>query len=295
MFLEFCDIMQIDINELKQKSDTELDDLLTKFYFACKKKDGSEYTSSSLSTIRYSLNRSMTKIIGRNVDIVKNSIFNKSSDMFESVKTKLKRTGKANVTHTPTISYDDLQTINNMPDNTPHCLQLKAWFLIQFHFIRRGVENSREMTRDYFEISEDNTGQKFAKPRKDELTKNHRQSDTDESIAGRMYATYDENCPVKVLEKYISKLSPTNDALWQRPRDSFTDQDDVWYTQQPVGVNTIAKFMRKICTFLDLKTTYTNHCPRATAITALGVDFEENDIKSISGHKSNNALGKTKM
>lgn len=45
------------------------------------------------------------------------------------------------------------------------------------------------------------------------------------------------NCPVFSFEKYVSKLNPNKDDFWQRPTDSFSFDDNVWYTNAPFGKN----------------------------------------------------------
>ena len=46
-----------------------------------------------------------------------------------------------------------------------------------------------------------------------------------------------------------------------------------------------------ICKFMEFETIYTNHCLRVSCCTILGENFTENEVKSVSGHKSNSSLG----
>lgn len=39
------------------------------------------------------------------------------------------------------------------------------------------------------------------------------------------------------FEEYVSKLNPNKDDFWQRPTDSFSFDDNVWYTNAPFGKN----------------------------------------------------------
>ena len=290
LFFEFLEECKIEKESLKSKTKTELNELLEKFYASCKKKDGSDYCSSSLNSIRYSLNRVFQEMFNSSINIVQDPEFSKSKDVFKATQVRLKREGKAKINHTPVIEKCHLEIINDIRCDTPLKLQLKAWFITQFFFAKRGMENSREMKKDYFCIEIDSDGNKIVRPKKDELTKNHR-DDGDSSIGGLIKETKEENCPVRTLEIYLAKLNPDNDALWQRPLENFRFGDECWFSKQPVGINTLAKFMKKLCILLELPHYYTNHSPRATAITVLGKKFEENDIKAISGHASNQALG----
>jgi len=37
----------------------------------------------------------------------------------------------------------------------------------------------------------------------------------------------------------MNKLNATSDDLWQRTKDFYTDDYDCWYTNQPLGKNTL--------------------------------------------------------
>ena len=51
-----------------------------------------------------------------------------------------------------------------------------------------------------------------------------------------------ELCPVKSFIFYLEKLNPNNDRLWQRPKDSFLDTDEVWYSNVAVGKKSLSLF-----------------------------------------------------
>ena len=75
------------------------------------------------------------------------------------------------------------------------------------------------MTKNTFEIKVDAVSKQFVIQTVDEMDKNH-QENCDENTTigkGRMYENLQSDfCPVKTFEKYISKLHPDLDALWQR-------------------------------------------------------------------------------
>ena len=103
--------------------------------------------------------------------------------------------------------------------------------------------------------------------------------------------TGNPRCPVASLEKYLTKLNPSSECFWQRPKHRFKDTDSVWYDNMAVGHNTLGNFMKTISGKAELSQTYTNHCIRATCITALDQKgVEARHIMSISGHKSENSF-----
>ena len=78
----------------------------------------------------------------------------------------------------------------------------------------------------------------------------------------------------------MSKLNGNNDSFWQRPRDNATENDNIWYRNSAVG-------------HIDagLSQLYTNHCIRASCITALDDGgMEARHIMNVSGRKSETSI-----
>lgn len=96
-------------------------------------------------------------------------------------------------------------------------------------------------------------------------------------------------CPVSSFKKYLSKLHPSKNDLWQKPRDSF-EEDSFWYCNAALGKNTLANMMSEICRIAKLPRTYNNHSIRATSITLLDAKFASCDIMKVSGHKSETSI-----
>lgn len=119
------------------------------------------------------------------------------------------------------------------------------------------------------------------------------QSMTDDTIGeGKMYEQQgDPKCPVATFQKYISKLHPGIVWLWQRPLETFNADDPVWYCKSPVGLTTLSGWMSKISKVACLSRRYTNHCIRATSISALDrAGLEARHVMRISGHKSESSI-----
>lgn len=76
-------------------------------------------------------------------------------------------------------------------------------------------------------------------------------------------------CPVESFLKYLSKLHPECEDLWQRPKDSSCPDDLSWFCKAPLGKNTLSSMMATISKQGQLSQRYTNHCIRSTAITIL--------------------------
>ena len=114
-------------------------------------------------------------------------------------------------------------------------------------------------------------------------------STPDDTIGeARMYARPgDVMCPVASFKGYLEKLHPDLDALWQRPLESFDQEQTVWFYKTPLGKNALGVFMSQISKIGGLSQIYTNHCVRATSITTLdNAGVAARHIMRASGHKS---------
>ena len=88
------------------------------------------------------------------------------------------------------------------------------------------------------------------------------------------------------IHEVLIKVTTGNDALWQRPLNNFIE-DELWYSRQPLGHNTLNELMKIISISACLHQIYTNHHIRATTITLLdSAAIEARHIMRTSGHKS---------
>ena len=193
------------------------------------------------------------------------------------------------------VAFTDLQRLYNSkhldPSVSPQTLQDKVQFDIRFYFIRRANENIDKFTKDTFTLCVDaNTGRKYIKKQIDEQTKNHQDDTT--FVSGIMPEADSELCPVKSFMKYLTKLHPRCDYLWQQVKDldDFTDVD-VWFKPLKIGENPLASFMSRISHSAELSKVYTNHSIRVTGTTLLGrANFSDKQIMAVTGHRSVNSL-----
>ena len=183
------------------------------------------------------------------------------------------------------------------PDAGPRQLQNKVMFDIRYYFCRRGVENIHSFDKNTFELQYDTTtGIAYVKKVKDELTKNHSETDQ-ELITGFMPqiknpdGTIAKMCPVRSFENYINVLDNKVNFLWQRPKNKIPKQGMAWYIAKQVGHNTHEKFMGQLCKKVQLSQHYTNHCIRVSGVTNLRRgNFTSKQVMAVSGHKSVESL-----
>jgi hypothetical protein len=188
------------------------------------------------------------------VDINEDPAFALSKEVYLTVCTKIKKSGLGGTQHYPPISEEDLKVLYNnehhaFNTDTPVGLQQKVWFEILYYLCHSGRENLREMSQQTFQFGRDASGREYVFQSGDEADRNHGVSDgpNETSGEGRMYQVIDNPaCPVSSFRKYVSKLNPECNALWQRPLDSFEEDANTWYYNCPVGKNPLGNMMKRI-------------------------------------------------
>lgn len=220
-----------------------MNSILEQFYVSCRTINGQENKISSFRAMRQNLRRSIK--ISHNFDIIHDAAFISCNVVFGNRLKDLKETGQGCIDHHPDISPIDLQKIiASLSQDNPTELQLLVWFFIQLHFCNRGMENSVTTTKDHFKIV-DIQGKHCIVQSRDELTKNHRENDLSRTNGAIIVAQSDEKCPVALFEKYLSKLDPQIEFLWQLPKPGVNNDESVWYKNK-AGKNTTSGFMKTI-------------------------------------------------
>ena len=138
------------------------------------------------------------------------------------------------------------------------------------------------LQKEHFEITVDADGN-YVGAVLTESTKNNPGGQDYSDV--RMYKVVSNSMdPVKALEFYLSKLHPENKNLFSKSKKIFT-RDDIWFTKEVIGKNTLVSMMKNISNRAGLSKVYTNQCVRASTVTHLyqaGVDAHQ--ICSITKH-----------
>ena len=295
IFEDFLQVIKTDLDSVNKLSNSELDNVLQKFYAGARRKNGSYYMKKSMLAIRFGLQRHFLNC--NKIDIIKHEDFSNSTRVFKCFSAMLKQEGKGVVTHKPAISAEDMDKIQGSLDlDDPVGLQDKVFMDVMLYFCNRGRENLREMTLDSFDICDE--GGKCSITLKDTLTKNNRADKLEKSQGGVMIPTNGPRCPVASFLRYKDKLNPRCKSFWQRPANAQAKREfksnpsssDQWYCNAPLGKNSIGDKMKTISSRAGTKA-YTNHCLRATSISTLqNAGFRDREIMSVSGHKAETSL-----
>ena len=196
----------------------------------------------------------------------------------------------------PEISEEDLVTLfesDVLTTKDPTSLQRLVFFQVQYLFCRRGREGLRQLKKDSFAIRVDASGREFIAPTANEHEKNHPGTlgTSYQQMRQKVYATGEEQCPVKAFKLYLSKLHPLCPWFYQQPKKNIYPTSTLWYNKIPLGHNTIGNMMKEISAAANLSQIYTNHSIRATAIRVLNnAGTSDRIICSLSGHRNVNSI-----
>ncbi|KAK3716904.1 hypothetical protein QZH41_002267 [Actinostola sp. cb2023] len=274
----------------------DLDTVLRRFYAEARTKKGEEYSRSFFLGIRNAVERHFAGN-NKSLKISKSPLFQRSNKMLECKLKLNRRLGKENVQHKPVIDAEDIEKIRTssfMNFRDPAGLLRRIWFVVTLYWCRRGCEGQRQLRSDSFELLKDSEGQSFAIMTHDEQSKNHQGGMKDKPShekQTRLYSTGVVGDSYWCLQQYINKLNPDQQAFFQRPKPNATEDQQIWYENKPLGINTLEKMMKEISIGAALSRKYTNHCVRATAITIWSnAEVPSRHIMSISGHSNESSI-----
>ena len=178
---------------------------------------------------------------------------------------------------------------DTLSTSTPTGLQNKVFVDLMVQLCNHGRENLRDFLQTDFKRITDSEGHRYVSII-DKQTKNHRGDVcSDSSQQGRMYETPgSEKCPVLSFEKYVNADIPD---FWQVSDKLHFSRTSKWYSNTKVGKNALYEKMKKLSLEAGISVIYTNHCLRATCVTALDQSgFEARHIMNVSGHKSESSI-----
>ena len=287
--------MMINLESIDEQA---LAELLRKFYAEVRTNDNKLYSPGTLRGLRAGLHRAITgNPYNRTFNILTDSTFILANRTFETMCKKWVGTGKQS--HHPAIEKGDLIKLLNYFQNykcDPVTLTNTFWFLLCYFFARRGREGFRTLTKDSFTIKEDDKGIKYLAESHSEISKNWQGGTSskawdysDQRGYGIQIGESNINL-VDVYTFYTSKLSPDNEALFQKPLKNW-EKSEYWFGKTVLGKNKLGQIMKSISEKCGMSRVYTNHSVRATAITIMyqnGIDTKQ--ICKITKHKTEESL-----
>lgn len=182
--------------------------------------------------------------------------------------------------------------------SNPRALINTVWWNNCLHFGMRSREEHYHISMEDFSFEIDSLGRQFVsynegvtKTRKGGLNYQER------LIKPKMYASHDENCPVKIFLLFKSKRPESlreNGPLYLSPIDK--PKTNVWFKTQRIGVNSIDSILKKMKENSPLASMIpnkkiTNHSARKTSVRKMkSAGFQKCEIKNITGHANEKGL-----
>lgn len=153
----------------------------------------------------------------------------------------------------------------------PRAMMQTACFFLSLFLGKRGRENQANMKKSMLQLIKCTNGDEHFQLNKSQpdtvlASKNHAgglESSEDHSD-GKVFAKPGSSrCPVELIKAYLSHLNPESDFLFQKPKEisaKFSPEgDDVWYTTQNLGHNTLENMLRNMTTRAGIDPYLTNH------------------------------------
>ena len=291
-FIEWCDKRTITC-DLNTVLPDEFANVLRRFYAELKTIKRELYSPSALTGIRSAIQRAISSPpYNRNFNIIADREFTVANKMFVAMCKMYTQEGNRKPQHKSPIAPGDMVKLAEYftsHNKSPDVLVEATWFMLCFHFGRRGRKGWTAMTKDTFTFETDSTGMEYLTTKITETTKNHRgghkQTEQDYSDQ-RMYGS-----AVAVYRLYLSKLNPDCPRLFQTPLRSYRLTGESWFKNEPMGKSTLGNIMQRISKKCGLNKIYTCHSVRVSTITTLfqaGVPSQE--IVTITKHKRESSL-----
>ena len=175
-------------------------------------------------------------------------------------------------------------------DSNPATLLHTIWFLCTMHFGWRSVDEHRRVCYGDFEVGSDDQGIQYVELKTERGTKTRTgcEGQKERAFNPRMYAKNEKDCPVALFKKYVS-LRPSHTKNPESPfylLPANTPTQTTWYKNQPVGINSLGKFMKVMTDNAGISGKKTNHSARKTMITKLVQnDVNPLHVAQLTGHK----------
>ena len=289
------------VNERRKLEDipaSELNRLLSNFFVSVRKQNGENYEPSSLTDFQRSIDRHL-KYMDKEDSILNDKQYEGSRQAIEAKRKELRRKGKGrrqNAAQPLTEGEENsLWSIGELGSDSPLVLLHTIWYLCTMHFGWRGIDEHKRVCFGDFQLGRDDQGVEYVEfcVERGTKTRNGCEGQQERAFNPRMYAVGGYRCPVALFNKYVS-VRPAHTKLAHSPfylQPANTITQHIWYKNQPVGANSLSKFMKVMTENAGIEGKRTNHSARKTMITKL-VQNDTNPlhVAQLTGHKNIKSL-----
>ena len=274
---------------------SDLNFLLENFVMSARKENGTEYPPASLRSLFAGIFSTFRDRYNKHWDFFKDAEFQSSRRALDAKMRDLTRRGiglnKRKAQVITQSMEEELWDHGSLGSDDPQTLLNTLLFLLGIHFALRSREEHRHLrfgpnSQLKFGIKD---GTEFLEYRED-CSKTRHGGLKDRFIPPKEGIVFDdadvpaERNLVRLYKKYIS-LRPKDgkcNAFYLKPLKN--KKTDIWYADQPIGVNSIAKIVKSL---VGKDGYFTNHSLRRTAVSRLnqaGCSIEA--VKKRTGHRT---------
>ncbi len=271
----------------------ELDYWLSKFVLEARKANGDCYPTDTL----YNICCGLLRYIRQNrpeINIFKSHTFAGFQRTLDGEMKRLRSTGlgaKRKQAEPITIEEENLLWEKGvLGDKSPQVLLDTLLFLCGIHFALRSGEEHRSLQITQLELICPPRGGPARLVYTENYSKNNQGGLLHRKIKPKEVTCYEnkENpsrCLVKLFQKYVSHRPSGPTCFYLSPLRKL--KNNIWYSKVPVGHNTLAGTVNRICKEAGVTGYKTNHSLRVTNATRLFQNgIEEQLIMSNTGHRS---------
>ncbi|XP_052080614.1 transcriptional regulator QRICH1-like [Mytilus californianus] len=251
-------VTKLETREIYSIPPHELNQILCQFLISVRKDDGDQYEPASLKGMLCSFDRYLRQH-NYGYQISKSAEFSKVKDVLTAKQVELKKMGKGNGNKkAETLCDQDIEKLFQSGEigvDYPTTLLHTVWFFNTVYFGLRGVTEHHQMTWGDVKIQRDNSsGLEYLQMNERNTKTRTGKSLRDQRDIPQMAWANPENelkCPVHAYKLYRSKRP----LKFSNPTDPFYIQENtnreksgLWYKSQPIGINKLGKFMKKMAT-----------------------------------------------
>ena len=262
------------ISPLIELDNAELDNWLTCFVLEVRKKDGSLYPPNTLHHIIAGLLRHMREN-GRNIDLFNDPGF---ASFRASLDAEMKRISGAGIgskkRQAEIITEEEEELLwgkGVLGDETPQSLLATMVFYNGLYFALRSGQEHRQLRRKPCQIEVvERKGERPYLVYTEDLSKNRPgglkgHNTTPKVVKHHANLEVPKRCFVRLFKKYQSLCPPDapESAFYLQPARS--PSSSCWYSKRPLGHNTLAKTVPRMCQSAGIQGYKTNHSLRATS------------------------------
>lgn len=298
----------LDSTSLHELSPQVLNDLLSKFIFGVRKKNGSEYEPTSLRGFLSSIQRYLNKQ-NYGFTIFTDAEFKTTMATLKAKQMDLKAKGFGNKPMTSDGLTDEeiekLYASKCLGIESPQAVINTLWLNSTIHFGLRGGKEQRELCWGDVKLKQTPDGKEYLEYSVERQTKTRTGSDPRDTrkIKPRMYSAPDlpaERDPVRVYKFYASKRPEsmkTDDSPFYLAVNNIQPSSlsvKPWYKLQPIGVNKLNSLLKDMVNEARLgqeNKRLTNHSARKHLVQKLNDnEIPPTQIMQITGHRNVNSV-----